>query len=136
MENKLVWGIDTDWNYKNKVSEEDGDWIERLLEDGVVMRSEKEIAEAEEMFADIKGFGVQTALIMDPSFKKESEKDQQIMLEAWHRVYNKYKNNAFFKEFCLRDDGEEDKEDRWLELCGILETLRWVLGCEWGNGDT
>lgn len=136
MKDKLVWGIDTDWNYKNKVSEADGDWIKRLLEDGVVMRSEEEITEAEEMFTDITWFGVVTSLIKSPSFKEESVKIQQITLEGWHKVYNKYKNNAFFKKFCLRDDGEEDKEDRWLELCGILETLRWVLGYEWGNGDT
>lgn len=98
------------------------------------MRTQKAIEQEAQITEDKVWYGRHQSLmeevypkeLKDPKVSKEKKGFIRGGIKAAKEMETKYgKKNLGF-----------DDDFEWGEMCGRLETLRWVLGDEWGNLDT
>lgn len=98
-------------------------------------RPKKEIEDMCQMFDDMLWLGRHLATYnvwYDDYINSENKTKIDIAnsaMKARENIIQKYKDEPLFKEYMYEDCN-------WSRLLGIVETLRWVLGLEWGMLDS
>ena len=99
------------------------------------VRPIEQVVEASEMFDDMLWLGRHLA-IKDGFLERYLNSGDETKIgiakgamKAEHDIIEKYKNEKLFNDYM---SGKE----HWSRLLGIVETLRWVLGDEWGMLDS
>ena len=113
-----------DKKIKEKLNKRINEGISLSLGQAPGMRSEKELFKALEEI-ESKAWYNRNKMLQDKG--KISREQMPSVIKAERALEKKYGFDNLNRDY---DDFE------WGELMGKLQTIRWVLGCDWGNCST
>jgi len=111
------------------MNNKENDFLNKRMNEGISLSLEKHlgIRKEEELFKAVREFEAKVWFN-----RSQMSKDKGLISRDQMPDVIKAERE-FEKEYGYEEMNKEYTDFEWGELMGKLQTIRWVLGCDWGN---